>query len=153
MKKHGNEKPLDELISRTINTEKLQFDAGKWKQKYPDEFQTLLSRATKGDSARQPDILKVILKSPLTKLAAAAVIIVAIGFYTVHQRPSEQADTITVPKVTKSPVEMVTVASLNIAYRKGGLEAVEAQFEKAFYKRKPQPTGISVQELLEDFNV
>ena len=36
---------LDELIHRVINTEKPQFDAEKWKQKFPDEFQTLLSRA------------------------------------------------------------------------------------------------------------
>jgi len=42
MNKREKEKKLDELISRTINTEKPRFDAEKWKQKYPDEFQTLL---------------------------------------------------------------------------------------------------------------
>ena len=45
MNEQRNEKRLEELISRTINTDKPQFDAEKWKQKYPDEFQTLLSRA------------------------------------------------------------------------------------------------------------
>jgi len=93
MNKREKEKRLDELISRTINTEKPQFDVEKWKQKYPDEFQALLSRTANGDSARRPNILKVIRKSPLTKLAAAAVIIVAIGFFIVHQRPSDQDDT------------------------------------------------------------
>ena len=41
MNEQKNDKWLDELISRTINTEKPQFDAEKWKQKFPDEFQAL----------------------------------------------------------------------------------------------------------------
>ncbi|MHC4464143.1 MAG: hypothetical protein ACYS6W_15570 [Planctomycetota bacterium] len=45
MNEQKNDKWLDELISRTINTTKPQFDPEKWQQKYPDEFQTLLSRA------------------------------------------------------------------------------------------------------------
>jgi len=152
MNKQSKEKRLDELISQTINTEKLQFDDEKWRQKYPDEFQTLLWRAAKGDSARQPNILKVILKSLLAKLAAAAVIIVAIGFFIVHQRPSEQADTTTVPKVTKSPVEMVTAISLERAFRRGGIEAVEKQCEQAFKPIGPWPRSLSVEQILAEFN-
>ena len=38
MNKQKNEKRMDELISRTINTTKPQFDPEKWRQKYPDEF-------------------------------------------------------------------------------------------------------------------
>jgi len=152
MNKQGNEKRLDELISRTINTEKPQFDAEKWKQKYPVEFQTLLSRAAKGDSARQPGILKVILKSPLTKLAAAAVIILAVSFFIAHQDSSEQDDTTTVSKITKSPVEMMTAMSLNIAYRKGGIEEVEKQYNEAFKLLGPRPATITVTELLAEYN-
>jgi len=147
-----DEKWLDELISRTINSGKPEFDVEKWKQKYPEEFQMLRSMSKQDSPTRRPSIWRTVRRSPFTKLAAAAVIIIAIGFFIAHQRPSEQAETTTVSKVTKSLTEILTVASLNIAYRKGGLEAVEAQFEKAFYKRKPQPTSISAQELLEDFN-
>ena len=152
MNKQSKEKRLDELISQTINTEKPQFDPEKWRQKYPDEFQTLLWRAAKGDSALQPSILKVILKSPLTKLAAAAVIIVAIGFFIVHQQSSEQADTTTVSKVTKSPVEMVTAISLERAFRRGGIEAVEKQCEQAFKPIGPWPRSLSVEQILAEFN-
>jgi len=152
MNKQRNKKWLDELISRTINTEKPRFDTEKWKQKYPDEFQTLLSRAAKGDSARQPNILKVILKSPLTKLAAAAVIILAVSFFSAHQDSSEQADTTTVSKITKSPVEMMTAMSLNIAYRKGGIEEVEKQYNEAFKLLGPRPATITVTELLAEYN-
>ena len=152
MNKQRDKKRLDELISRIINTEKPQFDAEKWKQKYPDEFQALLSRAAKGASARQPSILKVILKSPLTKLAAAAVIILAVSFFSAHQDSSEQADTTTVSKITKSPVEMMTAMSLNIAYRKGGIEAVDEQCKQVFKPNRPQPGSLSVEQILTEFN-
>jgi hypothetical protein len=152
MNKQRNEKRLDELISRTINTEKLQFDAEKWKQKYPDEFQSLLSRAAKGASARQPNILKIILKSPLTKIAAAAVIIVVISFFIAPQGPSEQADT-TVSKVTKSPAEMLTATSLIIAFRHGGIEAIEKQCDKALEMQKPPLDKLDIKELFTEIEI
>ena len=151
MNKQRNEKRLDELISRTINTEKPQFDPEKWKQKYPAEFQSLLSRKAKGDSARQLSILKVILKSPLTKLTAA-VIILAISMFIVYQGPSEQAETTTVSKVTKSPVEMMTALSLERAFRRGGIKAVENQCEQALKLLGPRTASLSSQELLSEFN-
>lgn len=80
MNKKKDEKWLDELISRTINTTKPEFDVEKWKQKYPEEFQMLLSRAAKGASVRRPNMLKVILKRPITKLAAAAVLLIGLGY-------------------------------------------------------------------------
>jgi len=152
MNKQENEKRLDELISRTINTEKPQFDAEKWKQKYPAEFQSLLRRAAKVDSAREPNILKVIFKSPLTKIAAAAVIIVAISFFIAHQGPDEQTDTTTVSKVTKSPVEMMTALSLERAFRRGGIKAVENQCEHALKLLGPRTASLSYRELLSEFN-
>jgi len=152
MNEQKDEKWLDELISKAIDTSEPKFDAEKWKQKYRREFQSFVKGPSRRSSQSWLGVFSMVLKSRAVKVAAAAVIIVAIGFFIVHQQPSEQADTTRVSKVTKSLTEMLTVASLNIAYRKGGLEAVEAQFEKAHYKRKPQATGISAQELLEDFN-
>jgi len=125
MKKQENEKWLDELISRTINSGEPQFDAEKWKQKYPEEFQLLKSRAAQVSSARQPNIWQIICKNPITKLAAAAVIIIAIGLSLVHRGPDEQVKPTEVAKVTKSPAEMMTLASLTFAYRRGGIESEE----------------------------
>jgi len=149
MNKREKEKRLDELISRTINTEKPQFDVEKWKQKYPDEFQALLSRTANGDSARRPNILKVIRKSPLAKLAAAAVIIIAISFFVIHQGSPEQVDTTT---VSKTPAEMMTAMSLTITYRKGGMEAVEEQYNEAYKQLGPRPRNLSVEQILAEFN-
>ena len=151
MNKQRNEKWLDELISRTINTEKPQFDVEKWKQKYPDEYQKLLSRAAKGDSIRQPKILKVILQSPLTKIAAAAVIIVAVSFFITHQDPGKQEQP-NIVEATKTPTEMMTAMSLTITYRKGGMEAVEEQYNEAYKQLGPRPRNLSVEQILAEFN-
>ena len=153
MNKQRNEKRLDELISRTINTEKPQFDPEKWKQKYPDEFQALLSRAAKGDSALQPSILKVILKSPLTKIAAAAVIIMAVGLLIVYKSPHDPVANPKVMKFTKSPAEMLTATSLIIAFRRGGIEAIEKQCDKALEMQKPPLDKLDIKELLTEIEI
>jgi hypothetical protein len=151
MSRKKDDKRLDEIISRTINSGKPEFDPEKWKQKYPEEFQMLQSMSQKDSHARQPGIWRVVGKSPITKLAAA-VIIVAIGFFIVHQRPSEQDDTTTVSKVTKSPVEMMTAISLERAFRRGGIEAVVKQCKEAFKPIGPRPGSLSVEQILAEFN-
>jgi hypothetical protein len=145
-----DDKLLDELISRTINTTKPEFDSEKWKQKFPKELKMLISRAEKTSPAAVR--LQNILKNPITKLAAAALIILAIGFLMVHLGPSEKVNTTDVTTVTKSPAELLTVASLNIAYRRGGIEAVEQQCDEAVDKLGPQPAKITIKELLAKSN-
>jgi len=151
MNEQRNEKQMDKLISRTINTEKPQFDAEKWKQTYPEEYQVLLSRAAKKDLNRQPMILKVILKSPLTKIAAAAVIILAISIF-INQKNTDEHEQTKIVKATKSPAEMMTAISLTNAYRKGGMEALEKQYDEAFKQLGPRPRSLSVDEVLKEFN-
>jgi len=152
MNKQRNEKRLDELISQTINTEKPQFDAEKWKQKYPYEYKSLISRKAKGSKTHQPNMWRIISRSPITKLAAAAVIIIAISFFTARQGPTEQADTTIVSRATKSPAEMQATLSLSIAYRRGGIEAVDRQCQKAIEMLGPRPAEITIQQILTEFN-
>lgn len=78
MSRKKDEKWLDEIISRTINTTKPDFDVEKWKQKYPEEFQMLKSMASERSLTHQLNIWRKIMKSRITKLAAAAVIIIAV---------------------------------------------------------------------------
>jgi len=81
MNETNEEKWLDDLISQSINSRRPQFDAEKWKQKYREEFQVLLSRARQAPT--EPNIWRTIMKNRITELAAAAVItiVVAIGIY------------------------------------------------------------------------
>jgi hypothetical protein len=149
-----DEKRLDEIISRTINSRKPEFDAEKWKQKYPEEFQMLQSMSKQDSPTRQPSIWRTVRHSPITKLAAAAVIIVGIGLLAVlvHRRPGEKVDTTMVSEVSKSPVEMMTAISLERAFRRGGIEAVEDQCRKAFRPLGLRPRSLSFEQILAEFN-
>ena len=151
MNRQESEKWLDELISQTINTTKPQFDPDKWKQKYPEEFELLKSRAKKTPAITQPSIWKIVLKSGITRLAAAAVIIAAVGSLIAY-RSSRKQEYAQVASAAQSPAKMMTAISLTMAYRRGGMEAVERQFDKALKMLGPRPASISLQELLENFN-
>ena len=102
--------------------------------------------------ADQPNIWRMIFRNPLTKLAAAAVIILAVSFFIAPHGPDEQADTTTVSKATKSPVEMMTALSLERAFRRGGIKAVENQCEHALKLLGSRTASLSYRELLSEFN-
>jgi hypothetical protein len=92
------------------------------------------------------------LKSHFTKIAFAALIILAIGFFVVHLGRGKKIDTADVITVTESPAELLTMASLNMAYRRGGIEAIEKQCDEAIEKVGTPPPKITIKELLAEFN-
>lgn len=94
-----------------------------------------------------------ITESPLIKLAAAAVIIIAVGLFFVHRGSSEKVETPKTAKVAKSPAGLTTVISLEAAYRRGGLEAVEQQCDEAVRVLGARLDGISAGQLIRDFNI
>ncbi len=150
MSREKNEKLLDELICRTINSGRPEFDAEKWKQKHPKEFQMLRSMSKQDSHTRRPSIWWIVRYSPITKLAAAAAIIVVIGLLAVriHRRPVEQNG----QKTVESPIQMMTAISLERAFRRGGLEAVEEQSRKAFRPLELRPASLSFEHIIAEFN-
>jgi len=78
-----NDKWLDEALSETIGSEETRTDFEQWKQDHPQAVEMLTSRArSKASTTKRPlNIRNIIMKSPITKLAAAAVI--TIGVFTV----------------------------------------------------------------------
>ncbi len=80
MKHPENGKWLDEALSGTIGSEKPGTDFKEWKQNHPEAVEMLTSRADKQASASPGPltIRRKIMKKPVTKLAAAAVIIIAV---------------------------------------------------------------------------
>ncbi len=151
MSRKKDDKRLDEVISRTINSVKPEFDAEKWKQKYPEEFQMLRSMSEGETRTRRPSIWRAVCQSPITKLAAAAVIIVGIGL-AIHFGPGEKVDTPIVTEVAQSPIEMMTAMSLERAFRRGGIEAVENQCKEAYKPIGPVPGSLSIEQILAEFN-
>ena len=80
MNQQNNEKLLGELISRAVGRENLKFDFNKWKvqnQKEIQDFQVEMKQSGMNNPVLT-NIWRTIMKSSITKLAAAAVIIIAV---------------------------------------------------------------------------
>jgi len=113
-----------------------------------DDSLAAMEQTMRAKSAdHKPSTARIITLSRMIKLtAAAAVIIVSISFF-VHQGPGEQNETIIVAEATESPAEIMTMKSLKIAYRRGGIEGIENQCEKALKILGPQPASLSLADL------
>ena len=140
---------LDELIFKTINTEKPQFDAEKWKQKYPDEYQTLISRREKAASSRQPNIWRIVFGKPVARIAAAAAVIVVVGLLLSRDRQKPDAPAAKPELIAQSPAKIISMVSMRIAYQRGGMDALDQQFRDTLDVLGPRSSSISIQELLE----
>ncbi len=83
------------------------------------------------EPSRRINVWRIIVQRPLAKFAVAAVIIVAVGLLLTHHSRNKRAEKPEIAQTLKSPAEMLTIASLNLAYRRGGMEAAEQQSRKA----------------------
>ena len=150
MNKLKDDQWLDELIFRTINTEKPQFDAEKWKQKFPDEYKMLQSRATK---APEHSIQWTsFLKSSVVKFAAAAAIILVIGFFLGRDRHPPEIPTSRPPYAVQPETKLISMMSMRASYQRGGFEALDQQFRETLDVLGPRSSGVSMKELLEGSN-
>lgn len=147
-----NDKWLDDLISETINTAKPEFDAEKWKQRYPEEFEALKSRAGHTPPAERRNIWSKAAHRRIAKLAAAAVIILTISISLVYRGPDETMQPDGASLHAKSPAQMLTMMALTSAYRRGGVDAMDKQFDKALNILGPRSVRISMHELFRGSN-
>jgi hypothetical protein len=103
--------------------------------------------------ANKPNAAGMIFRSRLAKLAAAAVIIVAVGLIMVYRNPSVPQQPQQTVSVAKSPIEMLTARSLMTAYRHGGIEAINSQCDKAFEMSGQRRDTLNVKELFAEIEV
>ena len=77
---------LDEALTEAIGSEGKKPDFEKWKQQHPGAVKMLKDLAGQEESARirRFNIRRIIMKSPITKLAAAVIIIAAVLAITVR---------------------------------------------------------------------
>ncbi len=153
MDKQKDNDRLDKLILHIINTEKPQFDAEIWKAKYPDEYQALISRRDKPSSFRRPNIWKVIFDKPAAQVATAAAAILVVGLLLSRGRQTPSEPVARPPLIAQSPAKIVTMASMRMAYRQGGMDALDKQFGDTLDVLGPRSSSVSVQELLEGSNM
>jgi len=138
---------LDDLIFHTINTEKPQFDAEKWKQKYPDEYQTLISRR-KAASSRKPVIWKVIFGKSITRLAVAAAVILVIGLLLSRDQQQPNVPEEKPGLSAQSPAKIISMASMRMAYQRGGMDALDKQLRDTLDVYGALSSSVSIKELL-----
>ena len=102
--------------------------------------------------ANKPSATGIILRSRAVRFAAAAVIIVTISFFIVYPGPGEKDEIVEVTKVTALPADMQSILSLNIAYRRGGMEAVDRQCRIATEMLGPRLEEVTIETMLTEFN-
>ena len=149
MSEEKNDKWLEEIISKTINSGKPQFDVEKFKHKFPEEIQQLQSRANKPAKKFQG---LFILKRPVIKFAAAAAIILITGLFIYKPKTEDNENKATITNEFKTPSELLTSTSLMNAYLKGGMEAVDEKNRQAAKMLNQKPEDITIYELLIENN-
>jgi len=143
MNEKKDERSLDELIIQSINAEKPEFDAERWKNEFPEEFQLLCSH--RNEAANSSFNCFGIVVS-----AVAAVILVAVGFFVSHHYNSRNPVKTKTSAIAESPTQMLTAISLTMAYRRGGMEAVEKQCRRACQLLGPRAKTPTLQELIKE---
>ena len=94
---------------------------------------------------------RMILQSRAARLAAAAVIVIAVGLLMIQSNPPGQ-ELPPIRKVAKSPADMLSAISLNMAYRRGGIEELDNVAGQAFEMLESKPEKVSLRELLTESN-
>lgn len=153
MKPSKEERDLDERIRSAIGREEVTFDVDKWKAGH--QYQIELFKASVSRESAEPAQVStwlIIVKSRLTKFAAAAVLIVGAGILFYPKEPNVVVEKPRTARVEKAPAELLTAMSLNLAYRRGGMEALDEQFDEALRRLGPRPSHIMLSQLLTEFN-
>ena len=66
--------------------------------------------------------------------------------------PDDKIDDNGFSVIGETTAEMITLASLNMAYRRGGMEAVEKQYQNAFKNTGLRPVKLTIENLFEELN-
>ncbi len=74
---------LDKKLADAINSGKVDFDFEKWQQKYPEALKALHSNSSISDKQQLTNfnLWTIIMRSPITKLAASAAVIAVATFF------------------------------------------------------------------------
>ena len=99
----------------------------------------------------RPNIRRIVTRSRIAKISVAAAIIIAVSFLQIAHNHDNQTTNHIEARI-KTPAEMLTLVSINAAYHKGGLEAVEKDYERVHEKMVPWPKKVTISELFKELN-
>ena len=102
---------------------------------------------------RPQNIWRIITRSRIAQIAAAAVIITGTSLFFIQQEQPGEVQTQQITQTAKSPAELVSSITLNMAFRDGGMQSMEKQFDKAEKKVKLWlKTSLTVEQLICELN-
>ena len=136
-----DEQWLDDQLRKAIHGDTPRFDAETWRQKHPEEYRRLVARSVGwGLPHRVPMGRR---STMVVQLAAAAVIAVSIGLFALS-RNAETPRKSTAPPgpAGDSPVEMMTIRSLRLAYEQGGFDGLDRQLQNTLDEFGPRSLGV-----------
>lgn len=139
MRREDFDNKLDSLIDNAIGKE-TSFDFDEWKQQHQGEIRKYKAK-TAGQSRRRP-------RRTLIGFAAAAGAMAAmIAIAVILTRPDEPTE---VAQYKPLPAHIATIGRLNMAFRSGGLEAIEELYERTVKTTGPRPERMTAQQLLKE---
>lgn len=139
-------------IEKRIKNVNIVVDSERNKKVFSNILQAFEKSKAKELAPSRPNIWKTISRSPIAKLAAAVVIIVAFGLFLGQDWNKPINPTASPPPAAQSPVKKTSLISLRTAYHSGGFEALDQQLRDTLDMLGPQSLSISMQELLEGLN-
>jgi hypothetical protein len=87
------------------------------------------------------------LRNGVLSFGAAAVFLAAAGLF-ISGHIASQSRIEVVSEALAPPCRMMSVLELNLAYSRGGMEAVDEQFDKAYSSKVGREKAISMNDLL-----
>ncbi|MBN1817290.1 MAG: hypothetical protein JW828_08005 [Sedimentisphaerales bacterium] len=135
---------LDTMMENSIKGARPELDFEDWKQTHQNQIRTFETQ-TKARHASG----RTTWKMQWMRIAAAAVLLIAVSLYVIMTTHSPK-DTMRKSQINLSSVSEISLLALHVAYDKGGLEAVDKQYKKAYSKLGSRSNGVSIHELFNE---
>ncbi|MBW7988607.1 MAG: hypothetical protein FVQ84_01090 [Planctomycetes bacterium] len=148
-------RPKENIIEEFVKVRKPDVTtSGEMDKRTLDDSLAAMEQTIRAESAdHKPSTARIITLSRMIKLtAAAAVIIVGISLFLSQGRHAPNGQTARHRIVAQSSAKMMSMMSLRMAYRRGGLDALDQQLQDTLEMLGPQSSSISMRELLEGVN-
>ncbi|MBN1124790.1 MAG: hypothetical protein JXA82_07275 [Sedimentisphaerales bacterium] len=134
---------LDTMIENALGGIPPELNFDDWTHKYQTQvriFEAEIQAVHANPATR---------KTRWMTVAAAAVILIAMSLFvvtTMHSPP----ESVHISQINLSSVSEMSLLALNVAYERGGLEAVDKQYKKAYVKLGSRSNSISIHELFNE---
>jgi len=123
------------------------------KQTLDDSYAAMKETIGFTSKGYKSDMFRFAVQNKVIKLlAAAAIIIIAIGLFLGRNGHTPEIPTTEHREVAQSETKLMSIMSLRLSYQRGGFDALDQQFRDTLDVLGPRSSSISMQELLEGTN-